>query len=365
MATNSSQDEDKTKKPAKAAEPVKPSTAAAKPKAEAKTEPAPIEPTAAVITSGADSLAAEQPKRNLRKLLLLIGGGVLAGLLILLVIFGILIYKYNSDSKVVYAVSRAVPYPVERVNGGFVTYGDYLFELKSIKQYYASQKGPDGKPSVDFTTNEGKAKLEELKKQIMTQLKTDTVTRQLIKENKIQVTDKEVNEQIDQITQASGGTEKVKEVLNNYYGWTYNDFKDKVRFQVAKQKLEEKVTSDDGANAQAKAKADDLLKQIRGGADFAELAKKNSQDSSAANGGDLGFFGKGQMVQEFEAAAFALQPNQVSEVVKSKFGYHIIKVTEKKDDQVRASHILIKAIDFEQYLKDKTDQAKTTVYLKA
>ncbi len=77
---------------------------------------------------------------------------------------------------------------------------------------------------------------------------------------------------------------------------------------------------------------------------FSEVAKKYSQDSgSAPNGGDLGWFGKGQMMPEFEAAAFNLKPGQVSDVVITVYGLHIIKLLEKKDDQVHAAHILITA----------------------
>jgi peptidyl-prolyl cis-trans isomerase D len=70
-----------------------------------------------------------------------------------------------------------------------------------------------------------------------------------------------------------------------------------------------------------------VLEQIRGGGDFAELARANSEDSSASEGGELGWFGRGRMVPEFENAAFTLPEGQVSDLVKTQFGYHIIKVT--------------------------------------
>ncbi len=85
----------------------------------------------------------------------------------------------------------------------------------------------------------------------------------------------------------------------------------------------------------AKDKIEDLLKQIKDGADFAELAKANSDDkASAVDGGDLNFFPRGAMVPPFEDAAFALAPGQVSDVITTKYGYHIIKVTGHKDASV-------------------------------
>ena len=81
----------------------------------------------------------------------------------------------------------------------------------------------------------------------------------------------------------------------------------------------------------AKAKADSILAEIRRGADFGQVARRESQDSSSAErGGDLGWNRRGELVPEFEAMMFALAPGAVSPVVKTQYGYHIIRVTEKK-----------------------------------
>jgi len=74
-----------------------------------------------------------------------------------------------------------------------------------------------------------------------------------------------------------------------------------------------------------------LKKNIDDGADFSEVAKKYSICPSSANGGDLGYFEKGQMVKEFEVVAFSLNVGEVSNPVRTEFGYHLILVTDKKD----------------------------------
>ncbi len=89
-------------------------------------------------------------------------------------------------------------------------------------------------------------------------------------------------------------------------------------------------------DAAVKARAEEVLKQVRSGADFAALAKQYSEDeSNASNGGDLDFFGRGRMVPEFDAAAFLMEVGQISDLVKTQFGYHIIKLTDKKPATTR------------------------------
>lgn len=82
--------------------------------------------------------------------------------------------------------------------------------------------------------------------------------------------------------------------------------------------------------AEAKKKAEALQKRAAKGEDFATLAKENSEGPSAKNGGELGYFAKQQMVKPFADAAFALKPGQISDVVETRFGYHVIKVEDKK-----------------------------------
>jgi peptidyl-prolyl cis-trans isomerase D len=91
----------------------------------------------------------------------------------------------------------------------------------------------------------------------------------------------------------------------------------------------------------------DIKKEIEEGGDFAELAQEYSDDKgSAQNGGDLGWFGKGKMVEPFENAAFALKPGEMSEPIKTQFGWHLIKVFDAKEGvkgkEIKASHILLR-----------------------
>jgi peptidyl-prolyl cis-trans isomerase D len=106
--------------------------------------------------------------------------------------------------------------------------------------------------------------------------------------------------------------------------------------------------------------AEDILQQVKTGADFAGLAQKYSEDEgSKANGGDLDYFSRGRMVPEFEAAAFALEVGQVSEIVKSQFGFHIIKVVDKKPAVTRSLDEVRPQIE-EQLKRQRADQQIAT-----
>ncbi|MDD2540651.1 MAG: peptidylprolyl isomerase [Desulfuromonadaceae bacterium] len=137
--------------------------------------------------------------------------------------------------------------------------------------------------------------------------------------------------------------------------------------------VDAKASADD--KKKAREKAEKLRKELAGGADFATLAKANSTCPSSQQGGDLGYFGKGQMVPAFEKAAFALKPGEISDVVETQFGYHIIKLTEKKPAVVTDFNDVKEKIGeylkgqkineaVQQYLVDARKNAKIEILLK-
>ena len=117
-------------------------------------------------------------------------------------------------------------------------------------------------------------------------------------------------------------------------------------------------------DAAVKAKAEGVLKQVKAGADFADLAKKFSEDeASAKNGGDLDYFGRGRMVPEFDQAVFAMTPGQTSDLVKTQFGYHIIKLVDKKPSATRTlpevRQQITEQLGFERAQAQASDLAQT------
>lgn len=133
-----------------------------------------------------------------------------------------------------------------------------------------------------------------------------------------------------------GGKPQVSDAdIQNYYNQHQAQYQVKEQVRV-RHILIAAPAGDAAKGSAAKAKAEDLLKQIKGGANFADLATKNSDDpGSKTQGGELGFLDRGKTVPEFDKAAFALGAGQTSDVIKTQFGYHILQVEEKKTAHTR------------------------------
>lgn len=189
----------------------------------------------------------------------------------------------------------------------------------------------------------------------------------------------EVDEAVDQIMQANKipNRDALKNALNSM-GQDFNGFKENIKEEILVAKMMNKVKSDVSItpddlrevrvrhilimpkgtdkkdDLDARAKAEEVLLKIRNGEKFEILAKQYSDDQgSAKKGGDLGYFTTGNMVPEFDKAAFALKPGEVSDIVKTQYGYHIIKM---EDTRLRRTKAKGKDLN-EEVLADKQDQA--------
>jgi len=124
------------------------------------------------------------------------------------------------------------------------------------------------------------------------------------------------------------------EEVSSYYAANPDEFTQPESIRASHILIMVPETAGADAKTAARDRAAALRAEALGGADFAALALENSDDKgSGAKGGDLGFFPRGSMVPPFEAAAFALEPGQISEVVESRFGYHVIRMTERRAAQ--------------------------------
>ncbi|MBN3553424.1 peptidylprolyl isomerase [Fictibacillus nanhaiensis] len=176
---------------------------------------------------------------------------------------------------------------------------------------------------------------------------------EMVLEDKYKVTDKEIEKETDKIKEELGGEDAFKQALEQNGLSDEKQLKERIKSMLLNEKAategvkiseaEMKKTFEEKYKTEVKAShilvedektAKEVQKKLNEGGDFAKLAEEYSKDpGSKSKGGDLGFFGKGAMVPEFDKVAFTLEKGKTSDLVKSDYGYHIIKVTDKRENK--------------------------------
>lgn len=260
---------------------------------------------------------------------------------------------------------------VATVNGHKVTTKEYDAALEQAKKQYAARFG------VDFASDQGKQMLAGLEKSILQQLTERELLLQEAEKRGLKATSPEIDAKLAEIKKQFPDDAAFQKTLKDY-GIDEAGLKDQVTKGVVIEKLQKETTKDlkvtdqqvadfyaknkaqythgeevsashilikfdEGAKDKAKddaralAKIKELQAKLKAGADFAELAKANSEDpGSKESAGSLGFFGRGRMVPEFEKTAFSLKEGEVSAPVRTNFGYHLIKRGEKRPARTEA-----------------------------
>ncbi|UCE17830.1 MAG: peptidylprolyl isomerase [Gemmatimonadota bacterium] len=262
---------------------------------------------------------------------------------------------------------------------------------------------------LELNPQNDREKIEQLRTELLNRMIDEKVLLVKATEDTIEVKDNEVEQtlenRIQQMIDQYGSEEAFnKELLR--YGLTLKDLKKRYRDEIRNELLAERVMQlkiadidisrreveefyatykdslpeqqeavriahllleakpGDDVKREALGRIQDILNESKAGADFAKLAEQYSEGPSASVGGDLGFFGPGTMVPEFERAAFALDVGEVSQIVETQFGYHIIKLEEKRGNEIRVRHILIKmetGLEDEERAKEDIENLKARI----
>jgi len=239
--------------------------------------------------------------------------------------------------------SKAEGKALAEVNGKVITVADYNAEVENLPPYIRPMaQTPEGKKELLDSMIVRELVLEQAEKDGLD--KSKEVVAKLEDLKKRVIVEAFVRKKIDQDVKISDDDMKK----------FYDQNKDK--FNSGEQIRASHILVKDEKTAQ------DILAQLKKGASFEDLARKYSADASAAKGGDLGWFAKGAMVPDFEKVAFSLKEGQLSDVVKTPYGYHIIKVTGKRPagtrsfeevkDQIRTAMLPARQQEILQQLKD-------------
>ncbi|MFA7253228.1 MAG: peptidylprolyl isomerase [Patescibacteria group bacterium] len=286
--------------------------------------------------------------------------GVLSKVLIVVVILfafvevaaGVMLYGLHQENKFLNIMAKIVPMPVAVVNYDFITYNDYLREKEYIHHFYDA-------------TQQGDVSFGEIDSQILDQLIENKIIVFEASKSHIKVDRKEIDITINTIIDQNGGQEKVEKVLSDLYGLSLKDFRKLVTTQLLRDKVNNSVIAkvevghilirvDQDATeekvTEGRTKIEGILADIRDAKiSFEDSAKKNSEDiGSAEQGGRLEAFAAGEMVPEFSDMAFETNVEEISEPVRTEFGWHIIKVYSK------TGSVEMKFADWVQSLRSKS-----------
>ncbi|MEK7546328.1 MAG: peptidylprolyl isomerase [Patescibacteria group bacterium] len=299
-----------------------------------------------------------------------IAGGVF---LAIVAVFGFGLYRYGWKGGVTQVVTQVLPYPAAIVEGRIIRYSEYREDLAVLERFYEAERGRAAAGSV-FPTQE------ELKKRVLDRLIKDELAYALAERYGAVVSSDDVKETYDATIleqssiETAGGKARAEaraaETLENLYGLRPSQFKTRVLHPfLVRQKLEAAIREDEALNVEKRKKAEAAAKELGSGKAFKDVALAYSEDPSVtANGGDRGMIGRGLLAPEVEISAFALEDGGTSGVVKSAFGYHVLRVTDRQDSdgettKVHLHEILVHPIQLDDYLEAQKKTASIIIFV--
>jgi len=253
------------------------------------------------------------------------------------------LYKFQTSSAFMYRVTQVVPFPVAKAGKQFVAYENYLFELRRYEHYYQTQQ------RVNFGDNNGKRQLDSYKPKALDEAVQTAYVRQLARLHHVSVSNSELNDEMAALqAQNQSSQQELADVTNKFFGWSLSDLKREIKQEL----LAQQVAAALDTSTQTKAAA--VLAQLQGGADFATLAKQDSQASDAANGGQYANTAITLASSDVPPAVVrqlqTLQVGQTSGVIEAGGTLEIVKLLANDNGKFKAAHISFKLAPISQFV---------------
>ncbi len=307
-----------------------------------------------IVESEASAPHAHKPKASSKKLLRAFALGLLCAIVVGAVGAVGATYAMEPSSAFVRAVSRVVPLPAAKVDGKIVYVRDVLSERDALVKYYGIQ-GKEAPPE------------QELISQILDTLVNKQALQNLADNAGVTADPEGLKLAEAQIVEQAGGEEKVDEQLMTSFGWTRDEFRNRVLRSVAlAEAMQKHVATNTELQAASKAKVDGAKARLDAGEDFAAVSKELSDDASGDAGGDVGSIPTSQIPESAKTALDALKVGGVTGVIETEGAYVILKlnglVKAKKDAEAeyKLSTIVVEKMTLEGVVNEYITTAKIT-----
>lgn len=267
------------------------------------------------------------------------------------------LYLAQNTSQFTQRLTQVLPYPVASVEGKQVRYSDYLLELRSALHYLAT------KENVNFNSDDGKRQLEYQKRLALNKAIETAYVAKIASQQKISVSGKEVNDFVSSEINNNqlGVSEQVfKQVIRDYYDWSFDEYKTSVRHQLLRQKVLARL------DTEGRKRAETALVQIKSGKNFTDVVKATSDDPLAkTSGGDVGTVSKNtDDPNGLVATARSLKGGEVSHLIEGVDGFYLIKLLESKEDTVHFAKLFIAYTTFDKQFATLKKDGKIKEYIK-
>jgi hypothetical protein len=291
-------------------------------------------------------------------------------IIVCIVLVGVLIYGFGANNQITQRSAQIFPYPAAVIDGvNFISLNSLGNNLQAVKRFYENQDFGSIGLKVDFTTSDGQKRLKIKQKDVLEKMIENRIIEILANKKGIVLTEDVIVQEVSKQLAQYGNQGDLTDKLQHLYGWTVNDFEEKiVKPDMYKNKLVDKLKQTDSSFVQAKAKIEQAAADLKANKNFVDVVKNYSNGESAKNEGELGWFGADQMLPEISVVAFSMKKDEISGVIESFLGYHIIQLEDKKVengvDKVRLRQIFVRTNSFPDWLLEQEKKIKIYIPLK-